>query len=118
MTEFKREAWNNGLRIGGGSDLPIAAVAQHELILGVIEGEAFGDALDGFDQALPRQGDFAKIVRLDLDRRVAEHHQRAGHLGDLVAASRFGKRHAQVAAGHASMLLLRALSRATRLRST
>ena len=75
------------MRIGRGSDLAIAVVAQHEQILRVVEGEAFGDALDRFDQALPRQGDFAKIVRLDLDRRVAEHHQRAGHLGDLIAAN-------------------------------
>jgi hypothetical protein len=40
-------------------DLPVAAVAEHQPIAGVVESEALGDTLDRIHQALPRAGDLA-----------------------------------------------------------
>ena len=83
----------------GIEQLPVARVAQLEPVLGIVEGEALGDALDGVDQALAGVLDLAQALVLDLDRGVAEHGQRPRHLGDLVLAAGRWQRHAQVAAG-------------------
>ena len=82
----------------GIQEFAIAAVAEDEPVLGVVESKALGDALDRIDEPLARFGDLAQVLFLDLDRSVAEEPERLGHAADLVAA-RGRQRRAKIAAG-------------------
>ena len=77
----------------------IAAVAQDEAVIGIVKRKSLVDAFNGVDQTLPGIGDFAQVLFLDLDRRVAEHGECLRHLSDLVAAIR-RERRPQVAPGN------------------
>jgi hypothetical protein len=83
----------------GVEELPVAAIAELEPVVGVVEGEPFGDALDRVDQALARAVDLAQALVLDLDRGVAKNHERPRHLADLVAGIGRRQRHPQIAPG-------------------
>ena len=82
----------------GIEQLAVAAVAEDEPILAVVESESLGDALDGIDEPLARFGHLAQILFLDLDRGVPEEPERLGHAADFVAA-RGRQRRAKIAAG-------------------
>ena len=96
----------------------VAGVAQLEPVVGVVEGEALRDALDGVDQALAGLGDLPQIVLLDLDRGVAKHGEGLGHAGDLVTIAGGGSGARRLPPAIASMLSESAVRRAIRLRST
>ena len=83
----------------GIEQIAIAAVAQHQPVVPVEQGEALGDALDRVDQTLPGLGNLAQTLVLDLDRGIAKHRERARHLGDFVLAVGRRQRHAQIAPG-------------------
>ena len=95
---LERRARNDDIGNAGIHDFAVAAVAEDEPVLGVVEGEAFGDAFDRIDEPLARFGHLAQVLLLDLDRGVAEQPQRLGHAADFVAARR-RQRRPQVAAG-------------------
>ena len=57
---LERSARHDHIGYAGIHDLAIAAVAEHEPVIGIIEREAFGDALYGVDEPLAR-----KVIRLD-----------------------------------------------------
>ena len=109
---------NDRLRIGQGSDLAVAVVAQRRAELRVVEGEAFGDALDRFDQALPRQGDFEKIVRL-ISTAVSRNTPSARFISAMSSPpTGAGSGASEFPPAIASMLSLRAVGRLIKLRPT
>ena len=96
---------NVGSRI---KELLVAAVAQDEAIVGIIESKAFVDAFDRIDQPLPSVGDLTQVLLLDLDCCVSEDGESLRHLPDLVFPV-CGKGARRLPPAIASMLLLRAL---------
>ena len=83
---LERRAGNDNIGDAGIHDFAVAAVAEDEPILGVVESKAFGDAFDRIHEALARFGHLAQVLLLDLDGGIAEEPQRLGHAADLVAA--------------------------------
>ena len=82
----------------GVEQFAVAAVAEDEPVLRVVESESLGDALDGIDEPLTRFGNLAQVLFLDLDCGVPEQPERLGHAPDFVAA-RGRQRRTKIAAG-------------------
>ncbi len=84
---FERHALSYDIDAAGAVHVPVALVEDHQLVVGVVEREALGDAFDRVDQAASGRGDLAHVQFLDLDRRCAKHCECRGHPADLIAAA-------------------------------
>ena len=95
---FERSARHYDIGYARIHDLAIAAVAEDEPIIGIIEREAFGNALDCVDEALARLRHVTQILLLDLKCGVAKQPECLRHSANLVAA-RERQRRSKVPAG-------------------
>src|SRR5918994_6548128 len=84
---YHRFKGSSGLHGNVGSrvkELLVAAVAQDEAILGIVEGKALVDALDRINQPLPGISDLAQVLLFDFDCRVSEDGESSRHLPNLI----------------------------------
>ena len=82
----------------GCKKILVPAVADDELVVGVVQREAFGYGLDRLGKAGACLADFLEVRFLHLDRCCAKHSQRLRHAADLIGAA-LRKRRFEIALG-------------------